>query len=196
MKIIGVTGGIGSGKTTICKLFEIFGIPVYYTDESARHLTDFDPVMRRSISQLFGDNIYEKGVLNRKKLGGMVFDDPILLAKLNQIVHPVVASHFQKWLGERQHFPVVAKESAILFESGAFKSVDYLVTVTAPIALRIERVMRRDGLSEKQILSRMANQWPEEKKIGMSHVVIHADEFHLVIPQVINTIKKIRKNGF
>lgn len=197
MKIIGVTGGIGSGKTTVCKLLEIMGIPVYYADLEARRLTDTDPLVHQSVRRLLGNEVYVNGALDRKRVGEMVFSNPELLSKLNAIIHPAVAAHFKKWLDERLRFPLVAKESAILFESGAYTTVNHVMTVTAPVQLRIQRVMKRDGLSEAQIISRMSNQWTDEKKIEMSQFVVHADEAQLVIPQVINLVQEITlSHGF
>ncbi len=190
MKKIGITGGIGSGKSTVCKIFESLGVPVYYTDNEARSLTNHHPDIINGFRNLFGDEIYINGELNRKKVGESVFRDKNLLADLNKLIHPIVAEHFDNWFQQHSNSAYILKEAAILFESGAYKQVDKIITVTAPIELRIKRVMERDGISEGEVMDRINNQWNDQEKIKMSDFIVYCDDVELVIPQVI----KIHKN--
>ncbi len=190
MKKIGITGGIGSGKSTVCKIFESLGIPVYYADNEARSLTNNHPDIINGFRKLFGDDIYINGELNRKKVGESAFRDKKLLANLNKLIHPVVAEHFDNWYQQHSNSAYILKEAAILFESGAYKQVDKIITVTAPEELRIKRVMERDGIAEGEVVDRINNQWNDQEKIKMSDFVVYCNDVELVIPQVI----KIHKN--
>lgn len=191
MKTVGITGGIGSGKTTVCKIFELLQVPVYYADEQARSITDSDLDVVSKIQKLFGNDVYESNRLNRPKVAAIVFSNPEMLQQLNAIVHPAVDASFCKWKNQHQNVPYIIKEAAILFESGMFASIDYLVTVSAPVELRIARIIKRDRMLREQVLDRMKNQWPDEKKIALSHQTIYCDEQQLVIPQVLNLHYKL-----
>lgn len=170
-KIIGLTGGIGSGKTTVSEMFRELGVPVYIADEAARRITA-QPEVQQLIASTFGSEIAEAdGTINRKKLAGIVFSDPNRLKMLNDIVHPLVKRDFQKWLSQ-QKAPFVIREAAILFESGTNIDCDQVITVTAPLELRISRVMERDQTTRAEVMTRMANQWPESQKIALSDYVI------------------------
>lgn len=161
--IVGVTGGIGSGKTTVCKHFEALGVPVYYADDEAKNLYQTDAVLAAEVSALFGADIFENGVLNRPKLAEIVFNDKAKLAALNALVHPAVARNFNAWI-EKQNAVYVLKEAAILIESGAYKAADQILLVSAPESIRIERVMQRDSVSETEVKARLSKQWTDEQK--------------------------------
>lgn len=182
---VGITGGIGSGKSTVCKIFESLGIPVYYADQQARSLSDHHPEIIKGVKHLFGDDIYTDDQLNRKKVGELVFVNKKLLNSLNQIIHPVVAQHFENWLKINAKAPYIMKEAAILFESGAYKQVNKIITVSSPKELRLKRVMERDRLSMEEVERRMLNQMDEEEKIKKSDFVINNNDIDLVVTQVL-----------
>lgn len=183
---VGITGGIGSGKTIVCKVFALLGIPIYYSDEEAKWLLDNEDEVRENIIKSFGkDVLNETGNIDRKKLSALVFADKNKLKKLNAIVHPAVARHFEEWVTKHKEQKYILKEAAILFESGANKQVDTVITVTAPSSLKIKRAMQRDNITVEQVEERMKNQWSDEEKIKLSEFVIYNDEEQLVIPQVI-----------
>ncbi len=182
---VGITGGIGSGKSTVCKIFETLGVPVYYSDYEARVLSDTHPDIVAGVKKLFGDDIYVSGKMDRKSVGEIVFKDKEKLEALNKIIHPVVASHFESWKNRHNHYPYILKEAAILFESGAYKQVDKIITVSAPKELRISRVVKRDGISREEVLTRISNQMEDEEKIKKSDYVIKCNDIDLVIPQVV-----------
>lgn len=172
MIIVGLTGGIGSGKTTVAKEFNLLGVPVFIADEEAKNLMRKSKVIKRKLIQLFGNEAYINGELNKPFLGNIIFNDPIYLRKMNAIVHPKVALQFDKWV-KKQTSTYIIKEVAILFESGGYKLCDYVITVTANKALRIERLLKRDQTTKEKIEAIMKNQWPEEKKIKNSDYVIN-----------------------
>ncbi|MBX2829504.1 MAG: dephospho-CoA kinase [Flavobacteriaceae bacterium] len=168
MKVVGLTGGIGSGKTTVARLFGELGIPVYIADVEAKLLTNRSKVIRRKLTALLGEETYIDNELNRPFVAEKIFNNKDLLQKVNAIIHPKVGQHFKRWL-KKQDAPYCIKEAAILFENGGYKNCDFIVLVTAPKEIRIQRVVQRDGTTEEQIESRMANQWDDEKKIPLSH---------------------------
>jgi dephospho-CoA kinase len=185
MKSIGITGGIGSGKSTVCRLFEVLGAPVYYADERARMLMNTDPELKRRIAERFGDSIYDnQGQLQRLELGRKVFADPQALAALNALVHPAVFSDALHWMEQHRGCAYVLREAALLFESGAYRQVDEVVMVWAPESLRLQRVIQRDGLSESEVRDRMSRQWPDEEKKRLAQHLINNDGLHALIPQV------------
>ncbi len=171
MKIIGLTGGIGSGKSTIAKWFSESGIPVYNSDWEAKKLMNENEKIIFQLTELFGEKTYENGVYNSKFVASKVFEDKELLKKLNQIVHPEVFNHFHNWV-KNQKAVFLVKEAAILFESGSYKDCDAVISVVADEKIRIGRVMNRDEISEKQIRQRMNNQWTDEQRIALSDYVI------------------------
>lgn len=188
---IGITGGIGSGKTTVCRIFELLGTPVYYADEVSRELFASDPEIKSAILTLFGEGVLdEDNSLSRKKIAERVFGDEEQLKKLNSIIHPAVAKHFDRWLMQHSTFPYIIKEAAIMFESGAYLQMDKIITVTAPVDQRIARVMKRDRTSAEDIQRRMNAQLPEEERIKRSQFIIVNDEQKMVIPQVIELHQK------
>lgn len=171
MMIVGLTGGIGSGKTTIAKWFQSQGIPVYIADKEAKALMNRSKVIKRKLVALFGEDAYKEGKLNREYLASKIFNDKTLLAKMNAIVHPKVASHFNRWL-KKQDSPYVIKEAAIIFENNLEYQYNYIITVVADKKLRIERVMKRDNASKEKVESIISNQLSDDEKIKKSHFVI------------------------
>lgn len=171
MMIVGLTGGIGSGKTTIARMFQDLGIPVYISDIEAQKIIETDPVVKRRIIQEFGELAYIDGKYNRRYIADIVFNDKHKLQKLNNIVHPALALHFQRWKDMQKSLYII-KEAAILFESGAYKQCDYIITVTAPEQERICRVVERDQVTEKLVRERMRNQWTDEERIKLSDEVV------------------------
>jgi dephospho-CoA kinase len=183
---IGITGNIGSGKTTVSKIFEVLGIPVFYADDEAKKVMVNDAILIDDLKQTFGAQSYfEDGSLNRKHIAGIVFNNETELKKLNAIVHPAVFRAFDSWVPQFKNAPYVLKEAALLFESSSYKMCDRSIMVTAPFELRIARVMLRDGLSRDEILNREARQFSEEKKLQLADYAIKNDNTELVIPQVL-----------
>lgn len=192
MKKIGITGGIGSGKSTVCRVFEMLGIPVYYSDDMAKNILDTNTNVLEKIIHAFGaDLLNDSGKVDRKKLASVVFNSKEKLDQLNKIVHPAVGKDFEKWCELKSQAPYILKEAAILFESDAFKNVDKVITVTAPVDLRIKRVVVRDKVSEGEVLSRISKQMSDEEKIKRSAFVIVNDEQQMVIPQILEIHKKL-----
>lgn len=186
MKKIGITGGIGSGKTTVARVFEQLGIPVYHADYWAKEIMNTEPLVIERLKELFGEHIYDSaGKANRKRIAELVFADKNKLNELNSIIHPAVWLHGENWLKQHTGKPYILKEAAILFESGGNKDMDKVIMVTAPKQLRTERVMKRDMVTAAEVEARMANQWPDEQKIALSDFVIVNDDRQLVIPQVL-----------
>jgi dephospho-CoA kinase len=170
-KIIGLTGGIGSGKTTIANHFSSLGIPVYIADDEARKIMSSAGVIN-AIKETFGETIFENNILNRSMLAEIVFANPDKLKVLNAIVHPAVKKHFKEWLLEQAAFPLVVYEAAILFESGNYKDFDWIISVSAPLEGRIQRVIERDKTTREQVLKRINAQWSDEQRISKSDFVI------------------------
>ena len=188
---IGITGNIGSGKTTVSKIFEILNVPVFYADDAAKKVMVEDIILIDALKTEFGSGAYfDDGSLNRKHIAGIVFNNERELAKLNAIVHPAVFRAFDNWVADIKNAPYVMKEAALLFESSSYKMCDKTIMVTAPLELRINRVMERDNLSRAEAESRNARQFSEEKKIQMADFVIRNDDTELVIPQVLELHKK------
>lgn len=175
MIIIGLTGGIGSGKSTIGKWFSEKEIPVYDSDQEAKKLMNEHPEVIQKLTDLFGKETYQNGIYNRPFVAAQVFEDKELLKKLNQIVHPAVFHHFRDWV-ENQDSELVVKEAAILFESGSYKDCDAIISVVADETIRINRVKKRDDLDSEQIRKRMKNQWTDEQRIELSDFVIYNNE--------------------
>lgn len=188
---VGITGGIGSGKSTVGHLFEMMGYPVYYADIRAKWLMNNDPTIKAELITTFGKSVYPDQ-LDRKALADIVFSDPDALAKLNNITHPAVRRDLEAW-SKAQNSPIVFKEAAILFESGTNRSVDKVICVVAPEITRIMRVMKRDKTTAAQVQERIKNQWSDEKKADLSDFVINADDQQLVIPQALDILKQLQK---
>lgn len=172
MKIIGLTGGIGSGKTTIAKMFEKLRVPVYYADDEAKKLMQNSEPLRHGIIALFGEGAYTGKDLNRPYIAGIVFRDKQKLKQLNALVHPAVEDHFRNWAG-LQEAPYVLQESALIYENRKQQQFDAVILVTAPLETRTERVMKRDGLSKQNVLERIENQMSDSLKIREATFVIH-----------------------
>ena len=189
---IGITGGIGSGKSTVAKVFEMLGIPVYYADDTAKKLMNEDVFLKKQLIDAFGKEIYQNGVLNRSSLSELVFNNPEKLSQLNGIVHPATIADAEYWM-QQQHSVYAIKEAAILFESGANKYVDKVIGVFAPVQLRISRVMQRDNSTQEEVTARMNKQMEEEKKMKLCDYVIINDEQELIIPQVLKIHEAILK---
>ena len=171
MKIIGLTGGIGSGKTTVANHFIGAGIPVYIADDEARKIMQ-SPEILREIEKIFGSVIFKNEVLNRQKLAEIVFSNSDKLKQLNAIIHPAVKKHFGNWILNYKNSPFVIYETAILFESGSYKDCDKIITVTAPLETRIERVIQRDKTSRENVLKRIKMQWTDDQRLDKSDFVI------------------------
>jgi dephospho-CoA kinase len=183
---VGLTGGIGSGKSTVAAIFGTLGVPVSYADAEARRLMDEDIELRAAISRHFGSETYAGGKLNRKYLAGKVFDDPVKLALLNSLVHPVTIREGEQWMQAQEgHHPYAIREAALIFESRSAGHLDFVIGVYAPTAMRIHRAMQRDKSTREDILRRMSNQIDEDLKMALCDVVIQNDEQHAVIPQVL-----------
>lgn len=189
---VGLTGGIGSGKSTVAAIFEVIGIPVAYADEEAKRLMNEDPGLREAISLHFGPAAYSGGRLDRRYLAERVFNDPDRLRLLNGLVHPVTIREGQRWMEEKAaHHPYAIREAALLFESAAAGGLDFIIGVYAPPALRIHRAMQRDHVTREEVLGRMQNQIDEEIKMRLCDAVICNDETHAVIPQVLDVHKRL-----
>jgi len=188
---IGITGNIGGGKTTVSKIFEMLEIPVFYADDAAKKVMVEDIILIDAIKSAFGNEAYfSDGSLNRKHIASIVFNNESELVNLNTIVHPAVFRAFDTWVAQIKNAPYVMKEAALLFESTSYKMCDYSIMVTAPLELRIERVLKRDGLTRAEIESRNAKQFSEEKKTQLADFVVRNDDTELVIPQVIELHKQ------
>jgi len=182
---IGLTGGIGSGKTTVAKIFETLGVPVYYADDVAKQLMQEDNVLKQSIINIFGKDSYTTdGKLNRSYLSSTVFSNPHQLERLNAIVHPATIQHAEQWM-QQQQAPYVIKEAALIFESGSQSTLDYVIGVYAPQALRIQRTIKRDNIDKDKVLQRMQNQIDENIKMRLCDRVIQNDDQHSLMQQVL-----------
>ncbi|MBD0823103.1 dephospho-CoA kinase [Aestuariibaculum marinum] len=172
MMVVGLTGGIGSGKTTVAKQFEALGIPVYIADIEAKELMLTSSVIKTELIELFGKEVYVDGELNKPFIANIIFNDKTYLQKMNAIVHPEVGKHFEAWK-LKQNAPYVIKEVAILFENDGNKQCDLVITVTAPMDLRIQRLLKRDDTTEEKIQAIIKNQWSDEDKIALSDFVVN-----------------------
>ncbi|AEV31873.1 dephospho-CoA kinase [Owenweeksia hongkongensis DSM 17368] len=188
--IIGLTGGIGSGKSTVAKIFEFLGVPVYEADAFSKTIIDTDKELQAEVVSLLGTEIIEEGKIVRPKMAELIFGDKNLLQKANDLIHPAVARHFQNWY-ENQSYPYVIKEAAILFESGSYKSCDKILVVAAPKEMRINRVMARSSMTREEVEARMNNQWPQEQKLEKADYIVTNDLTESVIKQVINIHENI-----
>lgn len=188
---VGVTGGIGSGKTLVCTVFEKLGIPVYYADIRARWLMNNDRELMEQIRNVLGEEAYVNGILERKKVAGVVFKDREILDRLNQLVHPVVKEDFRRWSAERKDVPYVIEEAAILFESGSSEGLDETILVYADEEVRIRRVMKRDGSNRDGVQRRMKHQMDEELKIEKADHVIYNNGEEMLLPQIVTIHQKI-----
>lgn len=182
---VGVTGGIGSGKSIVCKVFSVLGASVYNADSEAKKLSDSHPEIRKQLIDLAGKEVYNGAVLNRPFLANLIFNNKELLMKVNRIIHPVVADHFNKWCHLRANVPYIIHESAILFESRLNEKMEKIIAVAAPSELRIRRVLSRKGMDLQRIEAIMKNQLPEKVITGMADYILINDDVTPVIPQVL-----------
>ncbi len=193
---VGITGGMGSGKTTVCKIFETLGIPVYYADDKAKYLMINKPELRLKIIAIFGSNAYQKnGDLNRKYISNIAFKAPEKLKMLNEAVHPAVKSDGEIWHKSQKNAPYTLKEAALLFESGSYKKLDKIITVIAPLEIRITRILERDKTTREAILARIENQLPDEEKVAQSDFVIYNDGKQGLIEQVLTIHLELKKES-
>ncbi len=183
---IGITGGIGSGKTTVCKIFELLGIPVFYADAEARELMNTDKDLMRQLAVAFGTTAFSaSGSLDRKYIADIVFQDADALRLLNNLVHPAVFRAFDAWVTNQRNAPYILKEAALLFESDSYKMCDYSVLVKSPTDLKIQRVMQRDKISAADVQLRMDRQLSDDQKQPLASFTLINDEKQLLIPQVL-----------
>ncbi len=194
MLLIGLTGGIGSGKTTIARIFEVLGIPVYYADAAAKRIMNEDENIKEALINSFGKKAYKNGKLNRSYLSNIVFSNADKLNLLNSIVHPATIKDAEEWI-KKQTAPYSIKEAALLFESGSNQNLDYVIGIKSPLELRISRAMKRDGVSHDEVMARMNKQMSEEIKLSLSDFVIINDEAQLVLPQVLQLHEKLLSNN-
>jgi dephospho-CoA kinase len=181
---IGITGGIGSGKSTVARIFNTLGIPVYDSDEASKRLMAEDEELKKNITRHFGESSYINGELNRKYLSEQVFNDPQKLEFLNSLVHPPTIQDADRWM-QKQNTSYAIKEAALIFESGSHKQLDYVIGVKAPAELRIRRTMQRNHITREQVLARMSRQMDEEEKMNLCDFIIVNDEQQMLIPQVL-----------
>lgn len=193
MLIIGLTGGIGSGKTTVAKQFETLGVPVYIADDEAKKLMQL-PETTQLIKKEFGESIFDGEKLNREKLAKIVFENPQKLQQLNNIIHPLVKIHFQNWVQKNTDSSFVIKEAAILFESGSYKDCDKIITVVAPLEVRIERVLKRDGSDYESVMKRIQNQWTDDMRIAKSDYVIENTNLENTLNQITTLYEDLKKS--
>jgi len=186
---IGLTGGMGSGKTTASKIFSVLGVPVFYADDIAKNIMNEDDELKQRIIDLFGENAYAENLLNRKYIADIVFKDAYKLEQLNVLVHPVTIAAADKWMN-KQTGPYVIKEAALMFEAGAAAHLDYVIGMYAPQHLRLQRVMHRDNTKREDVLARMNNQIDETIKMKLCDFVIVNDEQQAVLPQVLSLHQK------
>jgi dephospho-CoA kinase len=191
MLLVGITGGIGSGKSTVCKIFEVLGVPVYYADDRAKHLMHHDLKLKQALENAFGSDIYKDGKLDRALLASRVFSDKDELAKLNALVHPAVGQDSIDWQLANSLSPYTLREAALLFETGIYKSLNKVIVVTAPLDVRIARVMGRDKVTEEQVKDRIANQWSEEQKVELADFIVINDGKQELISQVLEIHRQL-----
>ncbi len=187
---IGITGGIGSGKSTVCKVFELLGIPVFYADDVAKDIMHTDEDLKQGLIKTFGEQSYQDDILNRPYIANIVFNDERELEKLNALTHPAVFRAFDQWVALQTGAPYILKEAALLFESESFKMCDYSILVTAPYELKLARIMARDGITGEQVKQRMEKQLSDEQKEKLANYFVVNDERRLIIPQVLDLHRK------
>ncbi len=192
---VGITGGIGSGKSTVCKMFKLLGIPVFEADIVAKKLINSNEEIKNGLIQLFGNHIYDSNnKLNKKMLADLIFNDESLLEKVNNLIHPAVRDEFILW-HQKQNSKYVVHEAAILFESGFYKMMDFNILVSAPEITRIERVVKRDKIQPEKVESRIKKQWSDEEKRKLANIELVNDNKHLLIPQILEIDKKLKTDG-
>lgn len=193
-KIVGLTGGIGSGKTTVARMFEKLGVPIYIADSEAKTITN-KPETLQLIENQFGSALIEDGQLNRTKMASIVFNNPEKLKQLNAIIHPLVAKHFKEWVNKYKNEIFLIKETAVLFETNNHFNCDFVITVTAPLEIKIERVKKRDNTTEEEITNRINNQWSDDQRIPLSDYVIENTDLQYTSQQVSQIYENIVKSS-
>lgn len=189
---VGITGGIGSGKTMVCHVFESLGVPIYYADDRAKWLMSHDADLIKGIISLFGDKAYlGNGTLNRKHISEIAFKDKTILSTLNALVHPAVAADVSRWFQSQNAFAYAIEEAALLIESQSYLNLDKLIVVTAPLETRISRVIQRDATTRELSTERVKSQMPEEEKISFADYIIKNDGTQLLLPQVISVHREL-----
>lgn len=187
---VGITGGIGSGKSTVCKIFETFGIPIFNADIEAKKLLTTPEIIDYYYKE-FGTDVFTDNALDRKKIADIVFSNKKALAKVNSFIHPLVNMQFEKWCKKYHEEQYIIKEAALLFESGLYKKIDFNILIIAPLNIRIERVTKRDSISKDQVIERINNQWDDKKKIVMADAIIQNDDSQMLLQQVLELHNKI-----
>lgn len=193
MRTIGLTGGIGSGKSLVAEIFTHLGIPVFNADAESKQILSNDKALHEQLSQLFGSEIFSQGAPDRKKLAEILFLDREKMEKMNELLHPRVLDRFVSWCNEHQQSPYLVHEAAILFETGFYRLMDLTILVTAPDDIRIKRVMERDQTTEKLVRERMQNQWTDEQKKPLADIIIINDGESPLLPQVLEIHDKLIK---
>ena len=186
---VGITGGIGSGKSTVARIFEVLGIPVYYADAAAKRLMNEDEEIKKSIIAQFGPESYKDGKLNRAYISPIVFSDSSQLEKLNAVTHPATIRDANEWM-QKQNTAYTIKEAALIFESGSVEFLDYVIGVYTPLPLRVQRIMQRDGITREEVAQRMSRQLDENIKMKLCDSILVNDEQQLLIPQVLSLHSK------
>jgi dephospho-CoA kinase len=188
---VGVTGGIGSGKTLVCRIFEVLGIPVYYADLQAKKIMESDPLIRDELVRLFGPSVIDDEKINREYLARIIFSNNDALRSVNNLVHPAVRKDFSEWASSMSGHDYIIEEAAILFESGAYRLLDFNIAVSAPEEMRIKRVIMRDNTTREAVIGRLKNQMTENERNSLADAVILNDESDLLIPQVVKVHNRI-----
>lgn len=188
---IGITGGIGCGKTTICQAFEVLGVPVFYADKEAKKILATDIETHIQLYHVFGDEIFTNNKPDRSKIAAIVFNNSEKLNQLNAIIHPKVRENFANWSENQQHHPYIIQEAAILFESNLWKQFDYSILVIATLEQRVARVMKRDNTSEQAVLQRISNQWTDDEKAKLASFIISNNENDKLLPQLLIIHKQL-----
>ncbi len=191
MQVVGLTGGIGSGKSLVTQIFSHLGIPIFNADFESGKILEEDAMVRDTLTQWFGPEAYIHGKPDRRKIASVVFNDPSMLARMNELLHPRVKERFLSWCGQHQSKPYLIHEAAILFESGFYKFMDKTILVLAPEEIRIERVMQRDKVSGDSVRQRMQNQWTDEQKLPLADFIIRNDGKSPLIPAILEIHNKL-----
>ncbi len=190
--LVGLTGGIGSGKSIVAKIFESLGVPIFDADNEAKSIINNNADVVKEVVAEFGE-VYDHGKLNANKMAQFVFSDKEALEKLNNIIHPKVKENFENWIEKNNQAPILIKEAAILIETGTYQQMDKIILVIAPEDLRIRRVMERDGVQKKEVLKRMKNQFSDEEKLNFADYILNNDEKELLLPQIIDLYHALKK---
>jgi len=193
MKVVGITGGIGSGKSFVCTILEKMGYSVYYSDDRAKFLMDSDPRIHKELNLMIGDKAYSEDRLNRELVSNKIFNDPELRQKINKLIHPIVREDFDQWKRSFKDEKFIFNEAAILFETGAYLNYDAVILVHAPLELKMKRIKKRDGSSEEEVLKKMKSQWSDEQKMKLTPYRILNDGNNPLTDVISDLLKKINQ---